>query len=45
MNPKLLQAIMDKKTIDDALKAEIQKTLTDFKQNFLSTRQTAAAKA
>jgi F-type H+/Na+-transporting ATPase subunit alpha len=45
MNPKLLQAIMDKKTIDDALKADIQKTLTDFKQNFLSARQTAAAKA
>jgi F-type H+/Na+-transporting ATPase subunit alpha len=45
MNPRLLQAIMEKKTIDDALKADIQKTLTDFKQNFLSARQTAAAKA
>jgi F-type H+-transporting ATPase subunit alpha len=45
MNPKLLQTIMDKKTIDDALKAEIQKTLTDFKQNFLSARQAATAKA
>jgi F-type H+/Na+-transporting ATPase subunit alpha len=44
MNPKLLPAIMEKKTIDDALKADIVKTLTDFKQSFVSTRQLAAAK-
>jgi F-type H+/Na+-transporting ATPase subunit alpha len=43
MNPKLLQAIMEKKTIDDALKADIVKTLTDFKQNFVSARQLAKA--
>jgi F-type H+/Na+-transporting ATPase subunit alpha len=44
-NPKLLSTIMEKKTLDDALKGEIQKTLTEFKQQFLSTRQVAAAKA
>src|SRR5262249_5931650 len=43
MNPKLLQTIMEKKTIDDSLKAEITKTLTEFKQNFVSARQTAGA--
>jgi F-type H+-transporting ATPase subunit alpha len=42
-NPKLLQTIMDKKTIDDALKADIQKTLTEFKQTFVSAH--AAVKA
>src|SRR6185312_10157584 len=44
-NPKLLTTIMEKKTLDDALKADIQKTLTDFKQQFVATRQAVAAKA
>jgi F-type H+-transporting ATPase subunit alpha len=44
-NPKLLQTIMDKKTIDDALKADITKTLTEFKQQFVSQHQLAGAKA
>jgi F-type H+/Na+-transporting ATPase subunit alpha len=44
MNPKLLPSIMEKKTIDDALKGDIVKTLTEFKQSFVSTRQLAAAK-
>ena len=44
-NPKLFSSIMEKKTLDDALKAEIQKTLTEFKQQFVSTRQAVAAKA
>jgi F-type H+-transporting ATPase subunit alpha len=44
MNPKLLAAIMEKKTIDDSIKAEIEKTLKEFKQRFVSERQ-AAAKA
>src|SRR4051812_16708245 len=44
-NPKLLSTIMEKKTLDDALKGEIQKTLTEFKQQFLSTRQVPAAGA
>src|SRR3954465_8304371 len=39
MNPKLLDAIMQKKTIDDALKAEIEKTLKEFKQRFVAERQ------
>jgi F-type H+-transporting ATPase subunit alpha len=43
-NPNLLDAIMQKKTIDDSIKAEIEKTLKEFKQRFVSERQTAAAK-
>jgi F-type H+-transporting ATPase subunit alpha len=45
MNPKVLQAIMDKKILDDALKADMHKTLTEFKQNFVSSRQLATARA
>jgi F-type H+-transporting ATPase subunit alpha len=44
MNPKLLGAIMEKKTIDDAMKAEIEKTLNEFKQRFVSERQAAVTK-
>jgi F-type H+-transporting ATPase subunit alpha len=44
-NPKLLNTIMEKKTLDDAVKAEITKTLTEFKQEFVSQRQAVAAKA
>src|SRR5512142_1504528 len=32
MNPKLLGAIMEKKTLDDALKADMKKLLDDYKQ-------------
>src|ERR1700744_5459009 len=45
MNPQLLDAIMQKKTIDDAIKAEIEKTLKEFKQRFVSQRETAAVRA
>jgi len=45
MNPKLLQAIMEKKILDDGLKADVAKTITDFKQTFVSERQLAGAKA
>ncbi|HEY2497514.1 MAG TPA: F0F1 ATP synthase subunit alpha [Candidatus Angelobacter sp.] len=45
MNPKLLDTIMQKKTIDDSIKAEIEKTLKEFKQRFVSERESAAAKA
>src|SRR5438445_536239 len=45
MNPKLLGTIMEKKTIDDSIKAEIEKTLKEFKQRFVAERQTTAAKA
>jgi F-type H+-transporting ATPase subunit alpha len=43
MNAKLLESIMEKKAIDDAIKADIEKTLKEFKQRFVSERQTAAA--
>ncbi|HKV91898.1 MAG TPA: F0F1 ATP synthase subunit alpha [Candidatus Angelobacter sp.] len=43
MHPALLDSIMQKKTIDDAMKAEIEKTLKEFKQRFLSERQPAGA--
>ncbi len=42
-NPGLLKAIMDKKTIDDQLRAEIMKTLKEFKERFVAERQTATA--
>jgi F-type H+-transporting ATPase subunit alpha len=45
MNPKLLDTIMEKKTIDDAIKAEIEKTLKEFKQRFVAERQTEKAGA
>jgi F-type H+-transporting ATPase subunit alpha len=45
MNPKLLDAIMEKKTIDDALKADIKKTLDEFKQRFVAEHQMAGAGA
>ena len=44
MNPKLLEAIMQKKTIDDGMKAEIEKMLKEFKGRFVAERQ-AVAKA
>jgi len=44
MNPKLLSSIMEKKTIDDSIKADMEKTLKEFKQRFVSERQAAAAK-
>jgi len=45
VNPGILKTIMEKKTLDDALKAEIQKVLTEFKQRFVAERQAVAAKA
>jgi F-type H+/Na+-transporting ATPase subunit alpha len=45
MNAKLLDTIMQKKTIDDGLKSEIQKTLKEFKERFVSERQPAEAGA
>jgi F-type H+-transporting ATPase subunit alpha len=42
MNPKLLDAIMQKKTIDDAMKADIEKMLKEFKQRFVAERQSVA---
>ncbi len=45
MSPQLLDSIMKKKTIDDALKAEMEKVLKEFKQRFMAERQPAAARA
>lgn len=45
MNAKLLESIMEKKVIDDAIKAEIEKTLKEFKQRFVSEHQPEAAGA
>jgi F-type H+/Na+-transporting ATPase subunit alpha len=43
--PTLLSTIMEKKNIDDALKAEMKRVLDEFKQRFVSERQAVAAKA
>jgi F-type H+-transporting ATPase subunit alpha len=46
MNPGLLKTIMEKKVLDDQLKAEMHKTVSDFKERFKAERQTeVAAKA
>jgi len=45
MSPQLLDSIMKKKTIDDALKSEMEKFLKEFKQRFMAERQSAAARA
>ncbi|HYX69571.1 MAG TPA: F0F1 ATP synthase subunit alpha [Terriglobales bacterium] len=42
MGPAVLKAIMEKKTLDDALKAEVHKLVTEAKQRFLAERQAAA---
>jgi F-type H+/Na+-transporting ATPase subunit alpha len=42
-NPRLLQSIMEKKTIDDAIKADLGKTVKDFKQTFAASLQPAGA--
>ena len=44
-NPALLNNIMEKKTIDDAIKADMNKVLTEFKQQFVANRQAVGAKA
>ena len=45
MNHKLLDNIMEKKVLDDALKADIEKALKEFKQRFVSEHQPAGAGA
>src|SRR5690349_8154073 len=44
-NPGLLQQIMEKKQLDDNLKAEMDRVLKEHKERFVSERQAAAAKA
>jgi F-type H+-transporting ATPase subunit alpha len=45
VDPGLLKAIMEKKVLDDGLKADMQKTLQSFKERFVAERQSAAVKA
>ena len=45
MNAKLLDSIMQKMVIDDPLKADIEKTLKEFKQRFVSERKEARQQA
>ncbi|MGH9524523.1 MAG: F0F1 ATP synthase subunit alpha [Terriglobales bacterium] len=45
MNPGLFQAIETKKALDDQIKADMNKTLKEFKEKFVAERQAAAAKA
>jgi len=42
-NPGLLRAIMEKKILDDALKAEMTKVIKECKEQFLAARKSAAA--
>ncbi len=42
MYPTILKSIAEKKTLDDALKAEMEKVVGDFRDRFVSDRQTAA---
>src|SRR5215813_1251401 len=45
VNPGLLQQIMDKKQLDDKLKAEVDRILKEHKERFVSERQAVGAKA
>ena len=38
-NPRLLQTIMEKKILDDALKAEMAKVIKDCKEQFVAARK------
>ena len=42
MNPGLLKMIEEKKALDDSVKAEMNKTLKEFKERFAADRQAAA---
>jgi F-type H+-transporting ATPase subunit alpha len=42
VNPALLRTIMEKKTLDDALKAEMAKVIKDCKEAFVAERQAVA---
>src|SRR4051794_5311713 len=45
INPNLAKSIEEKKTLDDTIKADLKKTLDDFKKTFVSSRQAVGAKA
>jgi F-type H+/Na+-transporting ATPase subunit alpha len=42
MSPGLLKSIMEKKVLDDGLKAEMKKLLDDYKQRFTAEKQAAS---
>src|SRR5437588_1780563 len=42
MNPGVLQAIAEKKILDDALKADLNKVIGEYKQKFVAEHQVAA---
>jgi F-type H+-transporting ATPase subunit alpha len=44
-NPQLFRTIEEKKALDDNIKADMNKTLKEAKERFLSERKTAKAKA
>jgi hypothetical protein len=41
-NPGLLRSIMEKKVLDDGLKAEMSKVIKQCKENFVAERQAVA---
>jgi len=43
INPKLLETIMEKKALDDQIKAEMNKVIKECKERFAADRQLAAA--
>src|SRR5947207_2826185 len=45
MNPGVLKAIAERKVLDDALKADLNKVIGEYKQKFVAEHATAAATA
>jgi F-type H+-transporting ATPase subunit alpha len=43
-NPGLLQSIMDKKILDDQLKADMTRVIKECKETFIAEKQAVAAK-
>ncbi len=43
VNPGLLKTIEEKKTLDDALKADMNKVLAEFKEQFIAEKKVAVA--
>jgi len=41
-NPGILRNIMEKKILDDSLKAQLQKIITEAKQQFVAEREALA---
>ena len=43
-NPELLRTIMDKKVLDDPIKADMKKVIQDAKEAFVAEHQAVGAK-